>query len=102
MNQPKIVHGTCQACHKIQSFQQARKAAPLISQFLWQKLKKIHRSKTRLQIKTLMKIGMQETKEQWDQKHILSAYKPAVNLAFGTAQEKNRQANFFKIKKIVC
>ena len=46
-----------------------------------------------------MKIGMQETMEQWDQKHILSAYKPAMNLAFGAAQEKNRQANFFKIKK---
>ena len=100
MNQSNITHDTCQACHKIQSFQQARKAAPLISQFLWQKFKKIHRSKTRLKIKTLMKIVMQETKEQWDQNHILSTYKPAVNLAFGTANEKNRQANFFKIKKI--
>lgn len=43
---------------------------------------------------------MQETKQQWAQTHIMSAYKPAMNLAFGAAQEKNRQANFFKIKKI--
>ena len=47
-----------------------------------------------------MKIGMQATKQQRVQKHIISAYKPAMNLAFGAAQEKNRQANFFKIKKI--
>ena len=45
---------------------------------------------------------MQATKQKWVQKHIMSAYKPAVNLAFGAAQEKNRQANFFKIKKLAC
>ena len=41
---------------------------------------------------------MQATKQQRVQKYIMSACKPAVNLAFGAAQEKNRQDNFFKIK----
>ena len=102
MNPPKNLHDTYQICPKIRSFQQAKKAAPLISQFLWQKLKEIHRSKTLFQIETRIKMVMQATKQQRVQKYIMSACKPAVNLAFGAAQEKNRQVNFFKIKKLAC
>ena len=43
---------------------------------------------------------MQATTQQCAQKHIMGACKPAVNPAFGATQEKNRQANFFNIKKI--
>jgi len=75
----------------------SKKSAPLISQLILQKLKIIHRSKTELRKKALMKIVMQATAQQCARKHTMSAYKPAVNLASGAAQEflvKNRTIKF--------
>ena len=75
----------------------SKKAAPLISQFILQKRKIIHRSKTQLRKKALMKIVMQATTQQCAQMHTMRANKPAVNLASGAAQEfllKNRTIKF--------